>query len=133
MSKIAPALRLLKSGLNRTYEIAGFRNAIAFHDNLTAIIHGSETEGRAFRDVQARMAKGSSGGGTSSFVRLRRNTDQKGASRRWHWKVAPLRRMHGNVAPHGNRKSVCFRVRSWSSFAILLASLSFIRSSDRCR
>lgn len=56
MSKIAPlALRLLKSGLNRTYEIAGFRNAIAFHDNLTAIIHGSETdEGRAFRDVQAK-------------------------------------------------------------------------------
>lgn len=56
MSKIAPlALRLVKQGLNRTYEMAGFRNAIAYHDNLTAIIHGSETvEGLAFREVQAR-------------------------------------------------------------------------------
>lgn len=56
LSRIAPlALRLVKAGLNRTYEMAGFRNAIAFHDNLTAIIHGSETaEGLAFRDVQAK-------------------------------------------------------------------------------
>lgn len=56
MSKIAPlALRLVKAGLNRTYEMAGFRNAIAYHDNLTAIIHGSETaEGLAFREVQAK-------------------------------------------------------------------------------
>lgn len=56
MSRIAPlALRLVKAGLNRTYEMAGFRNAIAFHDNLTSIIHGSETaEGLAFREVQAK-------------------------------------------------------------------------------
>ncbi len=56
MSKIAPlALRMVKAGLNRTYEMAGFRNAIAFHDNLTAILHGSETaEGVAFREVQAK-------------------------------------------------------------------------------
>ncbi len=56
LAKIAPlALRLVKAGINRTYEMAGFRNAIAFHDNLTLIIHGSETaEGMAFREVQAK-------------------------------------------------------------------------------
>mgnify|MGYP001221504551 FL=1 len=56
LSRIAPlALRLVKAGLNKTYEMAGFRNAIAFHDTLTAIIHGSETaEGVAFREVQAK-------------------------------------------------------------------------------
>ena len=56
LSRIAPlALRLVKAGLKRTYEMAGFRNAISFHDNLTAIIHGSETaEGIAFREVQAK-------------------------------------------------------------------------------
>lgn len=46
---------MVKEGVNRSYEIAGLRSALDQHDNLVAIIHGSETdEGREFAEVRER-------------------------------------------------------------------------------
>ena len=45
LSKVAPlAVQLTKEGLNRTYEIMGFLNALNYHDNLVAILDGTRTE-----------------------------------------------------------------------------------------
>lgn len=45
ISKVAPiAVELTKEGVRRTYEIMGLLNALAHHDNLTAILDGTQTE-----------------------------------------------------------------------------------------
>lgn len=45
MSKVPPlALRLTKEGLNKTYEIMGLLNALAYNGTLVPIVNGSETE-----------------------------------------------------------------------------------------
>jgi enoyl-CoA hydratase len=58
ISKVAPlAVQLTKEGINRTYEIQGLSNALAYHDNLTAILDGSETdENKQFNEI--RLASG---------------------------------------------------------------------------
>jgi enoyl-CoA hydratase/carnithine racemase len=56
MSKIDPvAMQLTKEGLNRTYEIMGLVDAIRYHDNLVAIMFGTETpESKAFNEIRDR-------------------------------------------------------------------------------
>lgn len=45
ISKMAPAgIEIMKEGLNRTYEIMGLLSALDYHDTLTAILYGTETE-----------------------------------------------------------------------------------------
>ncbi|MDQ1627343.1 MAG: hypothetical protein QOI54_1087 [Actinomycetota bacterium] len=55
IAKVSPlAVELTKEGINRTYEIMGLLNALNHHDNLVAILDGSETdELRQFEEIRA--------------------------------------------------------------------------------
>lgn len=56
MSAINPmALRLTKDGINKSIEMMGFINSVNYHDNLVAMMFGTDTEeSRAFSAVRDR-------------------------------------------------------------------------------